>query len=483
MLHLQTKSQERGYALLMSLMVTSFLLVWSMASLTTSVANHAATNRYADKQRAFQLAEARLNHVLWVFTYDPSSIFFRDANGDGVVNLVCPGAPDPAQVAGTDCVCPTVSDPTLSANTTCGLLDLTPNPDPFSLINNTRIVKVRTTGTTNGTRQTLEAVVQVRGASIFQWPLFGSSGVGFVAGANLVDGYDSTAGPYPYAGLPLSAPRSMIGQVRSNNGLSIAQPTSGTHSYLWADASVGAGLNPATAIWYSPGGASGPPYFNIKGSSVAAIANITLPSFLIPGGGSAAGPYNIGDCLPSDPVKVFTVGVDDPSSISVGANCKVTLQGNGQVNLSELTLGTNSALQTTGQMKITTQAMNIAGPIHLTNGSLQIYVDDSQHDNGVVIAGSLINDTLTPRNFLLDVKGSATTQTNIDYGTGGGLAPFYGVIYAPNHAIYAHPGSVIFGSLISGVDVTITGRVHYDRALRGTAGAQLPVILSWQELS
>ena len=197
----RARTHEQGFVLLMAMATLASLLTLTSVMLTRSMTEQLASTHFINKQRAFQWAEARLDDVLATLAQDPSSILYvmGDPDGDGL------GDPD--------CLPMTWGSP---AQITCTITDVTPNLPAFNVMVSTRQLQITTEATINGTRQRVEAVAQVEGASIFQWAIAVTLELDFRFGGHLVDAYDSTSISYPYLGWSLMTARPIEAQVRAN---------------------------------------------------------------------------------------------------------------------------------------------------------------------------------------------------------------------------------------------------------------------------
>ncbi len=426
------RRNQRGAILLLSWMVVSGLTALTQVMLARSMTELMAANRFLAKQQAFQGAEGQLDDVLAALAKDPSSL-----------------------LTGT---CPPSVNPT---RTSCTLEDVTQQLDPTATaLQGTRQARIVVTGfmpnrTTPQAQATIEAIVEVDGAAIFQWPMFAEQVHFGVFGQNCVDGYDSTNGAYPYADCFSLHPRPILAKIRSNGKIYFDNSALSPYSQFWSDLMVGPSFTPAsTGLQYAAGAESG---VQLKGSLATAPAAIILPPVLAASGTPAGTPYLRGDCAVTDPSKVFDINANPPSMISVGANCKVTLQGNGSVLFDEITMGTQGTLQLEGNMLLTAGKLDPStSMLRLATGSATIHVTDPV--NQFVLTGDVDNATRVPKNLLFVLE--TTGQVHI---TSWLNAPrsIYGAIYAPNaNYVWFHYRSSRcdwFGSVVTKNSILVNG--------------------------
>ena len=89
-------------------------------------------------------------------------------------------------------------------------------------------------------------------------------------------------------------------------------------------------------------------------------------------------------------------------------------------------------------------------------------------DGDVLIGGSgVVNETQVPSNLVF--YGTSSVDRRFDIG---GLANFYGAIYAPTSEINLSGNGEIYGSVI-GHEINTNGltRIHYDETLRDILGS------------
>ncbi len=469
------RKKSRGFLYITALLMMASLLSLGAVGLTRSTTELVASNRLVAKYQAFQFAEGRLDDILERLKTAPDSIFFQDAdndgvldftdtNGDGFPDLTCPGS---------------------FQYSSCTLVDITPNPTPFGVQSGIRQLQVTTTGSQAGVMQTIQSVVEVPSPSIFPpgilagWVLMGF-------GTNLVDAYDSCSGAYPYTGWAWNQPRPVSATVQATTSINIQQYGFWNPSWFWNNMIVGAGVSPAT-VTYWPGAV--PSLVNVQGTQKAASQNIPLPPITLPPGNATGSPYVAGDCSPSDPPTVFQIGVNMPSMISTGNNCKIIVQGDGLVHLDELSLpNSSSSIEFQGNATVVTNVPGVQfqGVVKIAStGSLSLYINGT---NPVMtaVSASYLNNTMDPKKFTLYVKNLSTSIGAVDLPS---VSTVYGAIYAPNAYIWGHTGVEVYGSLVSGQMVTMDGhsKMHGDTALKygcgGGGGGPSPLtMLSWQQL-
>ncbi len=394
-----------------------------------------AAQRFIDVNQAAQVAEGGVDNVLAALTKDPSSIFAG----------ACPPNLDPARV-------------------TCTLEDIPTQVTPgATVLQGTRQIKIQVTGAVPTlaapqAQQTIEVVADVSQASVFQWPLFADEVRFGIFGHTLVDGYNSTNGPYPYYG-GAEHQRPILAQVRSNGKIYFDNSPFKPDT-LWSDLMVGPGFVPAsTGIQIAA-----PPGVHLYGAQLTAPSAIILPAVPPPAQSSTGSPYLSGDCAVTDSPQVFNIAINPPSLISVGANCKVTLQGNGSVYFDEITMGAQGTLRLDGTMALTTRELTQNfSTLQVASGAVMIHVTG---DDSLVITGTVDNMTHIPANLIFVVD----TTSSVDIM---GPKTIYGVIYAPNaEDVFFHylPGDAgqLFGSVVTKNLLFINGNwnIHYDQALR-----------------
>ena len=425
---------QRGFVLLFSWMVPFALILLTQVGLARAVTEGVAANRFVAKQQAFQVADGQLDNVLAALAKDPSSL-----------------------LTGT---CPPSVDPT---RTSCTLQDVTQQLDPTATaLQGTRQARIVVTGfmpnrTTPQAQATIEAIVEVDGASIFQWPMFADQVI-FQWQSNLVDGYDSTGGtPYPYGGLGPGASRPIRAQIRSNGSMLFQNFPMKPASYFWTDLMVGPAYNPASTGITT----TGPVY--LKGAQATAPAAIILPPVAAASGTPLGSPYLHGDCGIADAPLLISINANPYSMISVGADCKVMLQGDGSVSFDEITMGTRGTLQLEGNMVLTAGKLDSqSATLRLATGSATIHVTGNDM---FAMVGNIDNVTHVPSNLLFVLD----TTSSIDFMTAY-KSTIYAAFYAPNavYVFFHYTGGELFGSVVTKNQVFVNGnwKFHYDQALR-----------------
>jgi hypothetical protein len=449
---------EEGFIFLSGLALASSLLIFLSIGAIRSVTELSASERFLAKQRAFYLAEGRLDEALVQLAADPS------ATGN------CATAADPAY--GTSACL--ITDPG----------------------DGTRVITA--TGTVLGVQQNLQAVVEPQGGvSPFQWALFGDQLVSIWGNwaeeyeNTVVDSYDSTGAP----GGENQA------TVQTNNGLimvGVGSPLPPWSEWargvdLYGDAVIGPGGDTTAQILDSttPGYAS---HGVVHGEKRAAAAPVELPVLATPPGAPSGGPLN---SCPEDPV--IDVADFGYSSIILPSDCEITLAGDGVVHLDDLDIGQDSEVHIEGNVTLSTASMTMRPQaiFRVTSGSASVYVNETAD----LDAGDFrfVNVTEDPKNLTLyiqaeeQVGGGMPIVTIATHGLPTPAATFYGAVYVP-HGTITLTGGHLYGSFVSKMtSVHVYANVHYDVSLKnlevdgsgggsGAGGSGSVAIRSWQQL-
>jgi hypothetical protein len=423
-------SNEQGFIFLSGLALASSLLIFLSIGAIRSVTELSASERFLAKQRAFYLAEGRLDEALVQLAADPS------ATGN------CATAADPAY--GTSACL--ITDPG----------------------DGTRVITA--TGTVLGVQQNLQAVVEPQGGvSPFQWAIYGGNGMHLRGQLmsptrSIIDSYDSTGAPGGenqatiHVENPLPPGGYVIGFGMTMNGWGGLD--------LYGDAVIGLGGDPNTAILDSTNW----PAFSdgvVHGEKRAATAPVTLPTVTPPSGSSAGGVLN---SCPADPV--IDVADFDYSSIILPSDCQITLAGDGVVHLDDLDIGAGSSVSVEGHVTLSTSSMELrSGAVfRVGSGSAAVYVTGML----TVLAPDntrWINVTEDPKSLTLYVQGQSAIPL---ITTGGALpnVPFYGAVFAPSSSIMLvggmfSAGPDFHGSFIGDfVGIWHDTNVHFDVSLK-----------------
>ena len=436
--------RQQGFIFLLIPPVIAGMLILSAASLTRSLSDRQAAIRFLANQQAFYLAEGGLDMALKTLREAP------------------PDQPLPA--------CP----PSQELSTGSASCAMTTQADGTILV--TATGSVGTTAT-----QTITAVMD-RPTPLFQWALFSNGWIYLWSQpGSLVDSYDSSVGPYDPA-----APKTVDATIQTNGSIlqeSIFQD--GVPTEFWADLVVGPGGDPTvgSSRTWPCGVICLDDATVLHGQTRAASDPIALPPIIPPAGSPVGSPLT---SCPNPPV--LEVSAFAYSSLSMPADCHVTLVGDGIVHLEDLAIGNRSTLTLNGKIQLVTNSLQYAwtpddpapwtmgfppATVEIGSGSAEVYLMGSADTWSV----NFVNRTQIPKNLAI------YTQSRIYLGVSGSDVSnsFYGVVYAPNSSIdfwgaYSDQ-TQFFGSFIGRFVDGYGRQIHYDRALKnpGNTTFSLPL--------
>ena len=286
------KNRASGFVFFMMLLFITGLVVEVEVGLMRSVMGLRTSNQFLSRQQAFQLAEAGLDakiaQLLDTDTSNDSATLQQTLSTGESYNVTL------TNIGGTAWQLTSVG-----------------------------------TGTSN-TSKTLQMVVEVTSANVFQQAIFGKNEVRIQDSPSLVDSYRSTLGPYNGAIVPSdpvygSTNKSMPGNAQSYQGTIRTNSTDDCDAMrlegninIYGDAIIGAGGNPSDIR--QEGGAL------VWGQKKAASSNLTLDPVVLPAGIPSGGNLGLNGSAQSITLPAGTYYFDE-IDLENGAN----LYTNGQV--------------------------------------------------------------------------------------------------------------------------------------------------------
>jgi hypothetical protein len=322
--------------------------------------------------------------------------------------------------------------------------------------------------------QTIEALVEIPGQSIFQWAVYADTTLWADQGV-LMDSYDSSLGPY----FADDDPEHMSATVQLGDGQVGGTMTISDNSAVYGDAFVAPGYDPdLDIVTYGSASISG-----VRGIAPAlALPVINEPSGSPQGTVLASCPGGSGGSATFD----ATTFPHSRISLDFSEPCHITITGSGTVHLDELAMPPGGTLIFDGDIQVTTGRLEMWSNIALApNASVSVYADGDVH------MPTRVNDGGRPTDFTLYVVGPALSNVVI----GGGK--FYGAIYAPQRMVHIRghffympgltPRTEVFGSIVTGQNAVLgaTTQVHQDLSLKtlgSSASSQKVKIRSWRIL-
>ena len=437
--------RDSGFVFLASLLMLVSAMMLSAVGLTRSFTEISVTSRHVAIQQAFQLAEAGLDDAL---------VEFRSGGSDGEATFdAAEGWTDAGGAAcasGTPCL-KTVSLP--AGNATIQVSDI-----------GATLITLTSSSTVAGAPQTVEMVIERPPASLFNQAIFGETGIQ-INKDTLVDSYDSTLGPYTPA--PATGNRSADADLRTNS-TDVGAISIHKNTIVNGDVWVGDG-GTASVVINNQGTITGTQHDK---------ENLALPPIAMPNGSPC------GDALivPAGQTMTLDVGSFCHSSISIGDNGWLILNGDGQIILgnsgaTDLAIPANATLEITGSVSLVAGDVNLTNWLNLTASSakLYLYVKDS-----MVLEGA-INTSADPKKLQLLYDGTQKLTLTKD-------GDFYGAIYAPNAEVEFNKDGDIYGAVIAKFfymkKTEQSGGFHYDQSLRDTIfgnGSSEITIRSWRQ--
>lgn len=462
-----------GNILLISLLVLSGLLTLATVSISRSSTGLLAARRFLAGQQAFHAAEGRVDHAIVTLEQEPG------------LTGPCPAIPDPP-----------------FGTSTCTMTD---RGDGTRLITASGFVPNAISPTA---QRDLDVVVEVQANSPFRWAAFAKTRmeVGTPSDAGgVVDSYDSRLGGY---GAVLSQPDAKYGSLNQSHdslesswGADIRINGNGptTESDIIKFGAnyriYGAAMTRATP---ASGAISLHSSTTIKkgNAGVTAPEDYLPPPIQVPSGSPAGSRYG---CSNTSMTMTVQEVINTVSAIDTGANCHITITGDGTIHLDWVALDSGSSLTLDGDITLVShgtydptynaydpavnfgsdsRAISLANDASIkvtTAGSAKVYALDVVK----LKAGNSINNlTHNPTKFSLFVQGGFKAD-----GTDGII--FYGSLYAPDSTVDLGKNAQVYGSLIANqLNANTNTRIHFDEALAqaGSSGGSATVtVRAWAE--
>lgn len=278
---------------------------------------------------------------------------------------------------------------------------------------------------TDPTAGIITIVGAVGGIPIFKYAIYAETIV-YLAGAGVVDGYDSDVGPYATATADSTA------NIWANSDLYLTKTT------VQGDATA------VGAITYGQNGV-------VTGTATA--------------GATAVTPMDIIPC----PTTGFTPSAKLQSGPGISYSTTtgvLTLSGGATLTLTDSSYFFSSVVLT-GNSKLAVPG----------NPHVNVYLRDSLNATGGMVTNSSAAATA------LSFTSCGTSATPAYWALTGGTEAYYSV-YAPNHIVYATGGSDFYGAVVASIYYATGGaKFHYDAALARQPSPRLAVQRgSWAQL-
>ena len=273
MAHQTGQSNERGFAMLTTMLLLMGLLAFTQVGLLRAMTEQRVTSLFVDHQQAFYLAESGVDQAVWELRHgNPPFGTWTEATA-GCTQPPC------RQLA--------------LGETTVLIQD---SDGPLTI--------VQSSATVSNAAQAIELVVDRTPSSSFPYAIHTDQTIQLSGEDAIVDSYDSSAGPY--------APGGTNGDIRTNSNATPAV-TLGDRITVAGTITVGAGPNPPSIVINAGAGST------YLGSSQEAA--IPLPP-VIPPGGAPTGDLAVG----SDTV-TLAAGTYWYTSVTASAGGKLLTTG------------------------------------------------------------------------------------------------------------------------------------------------------------
>lgn len=310
------------------------------------------------------------------------------------------------------------------------------------------MVSLISSGMALGEGARVELVIQRETDSLFRWGVFGADGVSLSSNARL-DAYDSTQGSY--------ASQAVNGQGSNMYALDMCTTGSNGSITLSQNAQIHGSVVPGPESTATVLGNA-----VVSGSTTSATSLTELPELVVPDFGSQ------GNLMTAN-----------------GSTVEIP---SGDVEYSQLRVGTNATLTITGPARVVCQDLVLRSGAKIvvdgTNGPVELYVRKSFQMNSGSTIGSL---TKKPADVSLLLAGDTSSGgTNLNFGATGteSNCKIWGTIYAPSAEIALKSNFELFGALVAkAVEISSNALVHFDIDLMFGQGANVTFTrVLWRKL-